>query len=79
MEAGKLTISQIHTNINSKDYIQIQLTDTKHRHKVQIDIDLKEFAQALTGLGNVDCEYFTFKAHLSVMNLHQPRQDKGIL
>lgn len=59
MKSGKLTISQTHSN-QSKDYIKIQLVNMEHKHEVHIEIDFKEFAQTLTGLGDVDCEYVIF-------------------
>ena len=60
MKVGKLTISQVHTNINQIDYIKLQVVDKKHKHIINIEIDFKEFAQTLTGMGHVDCEYKLF-------------------
>jgi hypothetical protein len=60
MEDGKLTISQVHSN-QGKDYININLTERGISKLVAIiNVDFKEFAQALTGLGFVDCKYTKF-------------------
>jgi hypothetical protein len=56
---GKLTISKVHSNMED-DYIQIQLEDVNSKVCfVEVKVSLLAFAQTITGMGNVDCQFET--------------------
>lgn len=60
MKEGRITISRPVSNFRG-DYIHIALQDIKYKPLVHIEIELQEFAQAITGLGNTVCSYKTFE------------------
>ena len=59
-ETGKLTISRPSSNTNIDGWIRIEVRNNENNNRLIVDVDLKEFAQAITGLGRVNCELITF-------------------
>ena len=57
MDKGKITISKVTENTNRDDWIRIQLQDKNYKTKVIIEVELRDFASALTGMGNTPCTY----------------------
>ena len=58
-ESGKITISQV-TCSGRDGHIFIQICGEGHRHIVDVKVPLKEFAEAITGLGYIDCETIVY-------------------
>jgi len=59
-ELGKLTISRPTSNLNQDGWVRVELKDFHFNVLFIIDVDLKGFAQAVTGLGSVKCEFTTY-------------------
>ena len=59
-EMGKLTISRPTSNFNKDGWIRIELRDIHYKSVFLVELELKEFAQAVTGLGSITCEYITY-------------------
>uniref|UniRef100_A0A6H1ZEL7 Uncharacterized protein n=1 Tax=viral metagenome TaxID=1070528 RepID=A0A6H1ZEL7_9ZZZZ len=54
---GKLTISRGTTNTDESECINLELTDGEFRMLFLAEVTLTDFARALTGLGDVPCDY----------------------
>ena len=54
---GKITISKVTENTDRDDWIRIQLQDEHHKIEVIIEVELRDFAAAITGMGNTPCTY----------------------
>jgi len=55
---GKLTISKQTNLLTSENLISIQLYDSENRkHLLIIETSLENFADTITGLGRVDCDF----------------------
>jgi len=55
---GKISIGRITSNIRTEDYVSITVTDKNSGcEAISATMELKQFAQAITGLGHVDCTF----------------------
>ena len=73
MEKGKLTISKVTSNIRD-DYIKIEVYH--YKHILHVEVDPKEFALTLTGLGGVPCEFRMFKKDIGSAERNSPKGER---
>ena len=52
---GKITICRTTCN-DRDDFCNLTVTDLDNKMVIEVDIELKEFAEALTGLGSTPCD-----------------------
>jgi len=74
MLKGKITISNPRSS-DSTDCVQIQVEDVKSNTRfLKITMNHEDFAYALLGLGNVDCQFELTPKYVDMVYQHEIRQ-----
>lgn len=68
---GKLTISRVHSS-KTGDCVRVGVTDTASGCQfLELSVNMAEFAQALTGLGYVDCQFEVNTVNVGKVSEHK--------